>query len=186
MQWKLTHKQHHECIENEGGKALSYNPNLGIQIIEQNGFAFKDLNNNGILDPYEDWRLPLTERVRDFTNRFTLWQEGDCLYYRKGKIKMSQDFYELIELSRLQNLIIDQIQIDQEDLLFLEENYMLALLILMFDNDYDTGKEDCLLSLIIQSMDLGLLENIIFSITEALKKFMNHSRLYHLQKQVAR
>ena len=35
MQWKLTHRHNHECIENKGGKTLSYDPNLGIQIIEQ-------------------------------------------------------------------------------------------------------------------------------------------------------
>ena len=52
MQWKLTHKHNHECIENKGGKTLSYDPNLGIQIIEQDGFAFKDLDNNGMLDPW--------------------------------------------------------------------------------------------------------------------------------------
>ena len=51
MQWKLTHRHNHECIENKGGKTLSYDPNLGIQIIEQDGFAFKDLDNNGRLDP---------------------------------------------------------------------------------------------------------------------------------------
>lgn len=70
MQWKLTHRHNHECIENKGGKTLSYDPNLGIQIIEQDGFAFKDLDNNGRLDPYEDWRLPLTQRIQDFTSRF--------------------------------------------------------------------------------------------------------------------
>ena len=27
------------------------------QILTQNGLKFRDLNKNGILDPYEDWRL---------------------------------------------------------------------------------------------------------------------------------
>lgn len=27
------------------------------QIIDVDGLLFKDLNNNGQLDPYEDWRL---------------------------------------------------------------------------------------------------------------------------------
>ena len=85
MQWKLTHRHNHECIENKGGKTLSYDPNLGIQIIEQDGFAFKDLDNNGRLDPYEDWRLPLTQRIQDFTSRFVLWQRGAaCIIAREG------------------------------------------------------------------------------------------------------
>src|SRR5436190_2111565 len=29
----------------------------GVPIIEQTGLRFRDLNRNGILDPYEDWRL---------------------------------------------------------------------------------------------------------------------------------
>ena len=29
----------------------------GLDILEQDGYKFKDLNKNGELDPYEDWRL---------------------------------------------------------------------------------------------------------------------------------
>lgn len=37
-------------------------PELGadtVAILEQDGYRFKDLNKNGALDAYEDWRLPL-------------------------------------------------------------------------------------------------------------------------------
>lgn len=180
MKWKLTHKDQHEIIENFNGKSLSYNPNLGIQIIEKDGYAFKDLNNNGELDPYEDWRLPLTMRIQDFVNRFTLWQEDDSLYYQKGKIKLSNDFMNFIYSNKVEEFILSQIIVDEEDLTCLKKNYILALLLLMFDNDYDTGKEDYLLSLILQSMDLGLLENIIYSIKESLKKFLEISRVNRL------
>lgn len=183
QQWKLVHRQQHDVIENIGGKTLSYNPNSGIKIIEEDGYAFKDLDGSGVLEPYKDWRLPLTVRIRDFIARYTLWQEGECLYYRKGTIRLPQDFYELVELCRLQNIIIDQVDVTQEDINYLQQNSMLALLILMFDNDFGTGKEDYVLSLIIQSMNLGVLENILYSIVEALKKYMNDSRLNKLQKQ---
>ena len=36
-------------------------PELGARvkdIIEVDGYQFKDLNDNGELDPYEDWRAP--------------------------------------------------------------------------------------------------------------------------------
>ena len=32
-------------------------------IIEADGYSFKDLNDNGVLDPYEDWRLSAQERT---------------------------------------------------------------------------------------------------------------------------
>ena len=35
------------------------------KLIESEGFKFKDLNGNGVLDPYEDWRLPSRERPKD-------------------------------------------------------------------------------------------------------------------------
>ena len=50
-------------------------PELGIRsatLIEQDGFKFKDLNKNGTLDPYEDWRLSAAERSKDLLQRMTL------------------------------------------------------------------------------------------------------------------
>ena len=43
-------------IVNEGGATLGYSKDSGLQIIEADGYAFKDLNGNGELDVYEDWR----------------------------------------------------------------------------------------------------------------------------------
>lgn len=36
------------------------------------GLQFKDLNSNGKLDAYEDWRLSATERSQDLINQMTL------------------------------------------------------------------------------------------------------------------
>lgn len=180
MQWKLVHTKQRECIENEGGKTLSYNPNLGIQIIERDGYAFKDLNDNGQLDPFEDWRLPLTKRVEDFRLRFHLWQEDDCLYYKKGKILLPEDFCNIINANQQQALLLSNLG-NNEDTLYIKKNYIIAMLLLMFDNDYDAGKEDYLMQLMMQSMDLGLLENIVYSIIEALKKFIENTNNSVLQ-----
>src|SRR5476649_2642859 len=43
------------------------------------GRVFKDLNANGRLDPYEDWRLPVAARVRDLTGRMTLEEKAGML-----------------------------------------------------------------------------------------------------------
>ncbi len=44
-------------ITQNGGATLGYNQNSGVQILTVDGFAFKDLNRNGKLDKYEDWRV---------------------------------------------------------------------------------------------------------------------------------
>lgn len=36
------------------------------------GSTFRDLNRNGMLEPYEDWRLPSADRARDLVARMTL------------------------------------------------------------------------------------------------------------------
>lgn len=170
MAWKLVHKKAYDLIENENGKNLSYHPNLGIQIIEKDGFAFKDLNANGILDVFEDWRLPLTLRIHDFKSQFGLWQEKDCLYYLKGKIQIPEDVYD--NLLCLYNHHLFHMQEDKEDMQYMKENYLLGILLLMFDNDRGTGKEDYLLQLIVQSVQLGVLENVVYSIWEAVRKYL--------------
>jgi beta-glucosidase len=40
-------------------------------VLEAEGSRFKDLNGNGVLDPYEDWRLSPAERAADLVSRMT-------------------------------------------------------------------------------------------------------------------
>ena len=50
-------------------------PELGVRakpIITAKGLRFKDLNANGLLDTYEDWRLPARKRAIDLVRRMTL------------------------------------------------------------------------------------------------------------------
>lgn len=56
-------------LENEGGEVLGLSPNSGVKVIEDDGYAFKDLNQNGTLDAYEDWRLTTEERTADLVGQ---------------------------------------------------------------------------------------------------------------------
>lgn len=50
-------------------------PELGIktvQLLQADGYQFKDLNKNNKLDKYEDWRLSTEERVADLLEQMTL------------------------------------------------------------------------------------------------------------------
>ena len=61
--WTLKHNKHHCIIVNQGGKNIGYQPNAGVQIMEEDGYGFKDLNGSGRLDAFEDWR-PAAEEAR--------------------------------------------------------------------------------------------------------------------------
>lgn len=50
-------------------------PDLGyrsVKLIQKNGFTFKDLNKNGKLDKYEDWRLPVDTRIQDLIAQMSI------------------------------------------------------------------------------------------------------------------
>ena len=43
--------------------------------------AFKDLNKNGRLDIYEDWRLPVDKRAADLASKMTIDQIAGLMLY---------------------------------------------------------------------------------------------------------
>jgi beta-glucosidase len=50
-------------------------------ILTQDGFTFRDLNKNGRLDPYEDSRRPLDERVEDLLSQMTLEEKAGMMFH---------------------------------------------------------------------------------------------------------
>ena len=67
----------------KGGPTLGYASASGVKIIEANGFFFKDLNKNGKLDPYEDWRLPVDERAKNLASLMSIDQIAGLMLYSR-------------------------------------------------------------------------------------------------------
>ncbi len=70
-------------VKNEGGQTLGYSPGSGVKILTVNGLSFKDLNRNGALDPYEDWRLPAETRARDLASKLSVEQIAGLMLYSR-------------------------------------------------------------------------------------------------------
>ena len=70
-----------QIIKNKNGPAIGYSPQSGISLLKADGLTFKDLNKNGNLDPYEDWRLPVSERARDLASQMTVEQIAGLMLY---------------------------------------------------------------------------------------------------------
>lgn len=69
-------------------------PKLEVRVkklIEQDGLQFKDLNGNGKLDPYEDWRLPSEERAKDLVSRMTLDEKVGMMVITSQSMGKSQE-----------------------------------------------------------------------------------------------
>ena len=58
-------------VTNEGGKTLGYSKDSGVKLLEVDGFAFKDLDKDGELDVYEDWRESYETRAHDLVNQMS-------------------------------------------------------------------------------------------------------------------
>ncbi len=59
-------------VMNNGGPILSYSKESGTNLIQLDGFAFKDLNKNGLLDQYEDWRETPLARAQNLSEMLTV------------------------------------------------------------------------------------------------------------------
>ena len=68
-------------ITQQGGLTLGYNEHSGINILEVDGYAFKDLNKNGQLDKYEDWRLSSEERAKDLAAQLSMEEIAGLMLY---------------------------------------------------------------------------------------------------------
>ena len=70
-----------KTVVNKNGPILGYAPASGIKILTVNGLHFKDLNKNGRLDKYEDWRLGVEERAKDLAAKMTIGQIAGLMLY---------------------------------------------------------------------------------------------------------
>lgn len=68
-------------VKNEEGSTLAHSSNSGVKLLTVNQYAFKDLNKNGTLDAYEDWRLSADERAKDLASKLTLEDIAGLMLY---------------------------------------------------------------------------------------------------------
>ncbi|MDG2396710.1 MAG: glycoside hydrolase family 3 N-terminal domain-containing protein [Flavobacteriaceae bacterium] len=68
-------------VSNIDGSTLGFNPESGVKILTVDRYAFKDLNKNGTLDAYEDWRLPEKARATNLAQLMSLENISGLMLY---------------------------------------------------------------------------------------------------------
>ncbi|WP_370458808.1 glycoside hydrolase family 3 N-terminal domain-containing protein [Dysgonomonas sp. 520] len=81
-----------EIVKNDNGPALGYSLKSGVKILTVNGLKFKDLNKNGKLDKYEDWRLPIEERAKDLAAKMSVEQIAGLMLYSGHQAVPANEF----------------------------------------------------------------------------------------------
>ena len=79
--WTETESGIIRTVTNRGGQTLKYVTTSGVKVLTVDRLAFKDLNQNGALDPYEDWRLPADPRAKDLASKMTVQQLAGLMLY---------------------------------------------------------------------------------------------------------
>lgn len=65
----------------QNGPTLGYSPTSGVSILKSGNLCFKDLNRNGAIDIYEDWRNPIEDRVNDLANQLSKEEIAGLMLY---------------------------------------------------------------------------------------------------------
>lgn len=82
VKWTMTETEYgYNVLNQRRGQTIAYSPESGVGIITVDGYAFKDLNRNGELEKYEDWRLSAEERAADLAAQLTIEEIAGMMLY---------------------------------------------------------------------------------------------------------
>lgn len=68
-------------VDNKAGAELGLAPDSGVKLVIVDGKAFKDMDRNGKLEPYEDWRLTPEKRAEDLAKRLSTEDIAGLMLY---------------------------------------------------------------------------------------------------------
>ena len=81
QKWQEESRDGYNLISQKNGPSLGYSPSSGVQIMTRGGRAFKDLNRNGKLDTYEDWRKDPLVRAKDLASQLSIDEIAGMMLY---------------------------------------------------------------------------------------------------------
>lgn len=92
QKWSTQDKGSYTLITQKRGATLGYSQESGIQLLSERGYLFKDLNRNGVIDPYEDWRKPFDERAKDLAGQLSIDEIAGMMLYSEHQAVPTDSF----------------------------------------------------------------------------------------------
>lgn len=138
--YKEIKKDGYNLIINDGGQNIAYSPKSGINIIEDDGFAFKNLSKSGKLEKYEDWRLSYDERAKDLASKMSIKDiAGLMLYSAHQSLSTANNSFAKMFAGTYNGKSIEDSEANIYDLtdqqkLFFEKDSLRHVLITSMDN----------------------------------------------------
>lgn len=92
QKWTETDKGQYLLIEQKRGATLGLSRESGISLLHRDGYVFKDLNRNGRIDVYEDWRKPMKDRAEDLAAQLSVEEVAGLMLYSEHQAVPTDDY----------------------------------------------------------------------------------------------
>ncbi|UII27492.1 glycoside hydrolase family 3 C-terminal domain-containing protein [Fulvivirga maritima] len=151
-----------KTVKVKSGPVLGFSQASGVKIIKVKGKAFKDLNKNGKLDPYEDWRLTPEKRAEDLASKMTVEQiAGLMLYSQHQAIPASKNspYPGTYDGKLFEEGNIDPSLLTDQQKKFLKEDNMRHVLITSVQSPEVAAKWNNNLQAYVEGLGLGIPAN---------------------------
>lgn len=150
----------YNVITQKKGSTLGYAPGSGVKVISQDGYAFKDLNKNGTLEPYEDWRLSAEDRAEDLSSRLTIDQIAGLMLYSSHQPVPASIWGALYGGKTLEESGAESSDLSDAQKQFLTEDNLRAVLITSVESPAVAARWNNNMQALVEGMGCGIPVNI--------------------------
>ncbi len=159
--WSETETENgYNLITQKRGQTLGYAPGSGVGILTDDGYAFKDLNRNGSLDPYEDWRLTAEERAEDLASRLTIEQIAGMMLYSSHQSVPSENWSGLYDGKPFAESSATSSDLSDNQKKFLVEDNLRAVLVTTMESPAAAARWNNNMQVLAEGMGYGVPVNI--------------------------
>ena len=142
------------------GQTLGYAPGSGVTLLFDDGYAFKDLNRNGSLEPYEDWRLPAVERAEDLASRLSVEEIAGMMLYSSHQSVPSENWSGVYDGKPFAESSAEAWDLSDNQKKFLVEDNLRAVLVTTVESPAAAAKWNNNMQMLVEGMGCGVPVNI--------------------------
>lgn len=147
-------------ITQKKGSTLGYSPESGVTILSADGLMFKDMNKNGSLEPYEDWRLPAAERAEDLASRLSIDEIAGLMLYSSHQPVPASIWGALYGGKTLEESGAESSDLSDAQKKFLTEDNLRAVLVTSVESPSVAAKWNNNMQALVEGMGSGIPVNI--------------------------
>ncbi len=152
-----------QYVKNTSGPAIGYSTESGAVIIEKDGKFFKNLSKDGVLKPYEDWRLDPKERAKDLASRLSLREIAGLMLYSSHQSIPAFPFGEFgahYKGKSFEDSHANPWDLTDEQIAFITEDNIRHVLLMIIENPKYAAKWNNLIQELCEKIGYGIPVNI--------------------------